>query len=111
MASRLLQFAFSPRGVLMMSIETIAAKIQERIADSGFDQSVKFDLGDDGVIVINGVNVSTEDEDADCTIRMSRDDFEAMTSGDLNPTAAFMQGKMKIDGDMSAAMALSQVLS
>jgi len=30
-------------------------------------------------------------------------------AGDLNPTAAFMQGKLKIEGDMSVAMALSQL--
>jgi len=30
--------------------------------------------------------------------------------GDLDPTAAFMTGKIKIDGDMSAAMAIARVL-
>jgi putative sterol carrier protein len=33
-----------------------------------------------------------------------------MIAGELNPTSAFMQGKLKVDGDMSVAMALSQVL-
>jgi putative sterol carrier protein len=93
-----------------MSIETIAAKIGERVAGSGFDRSVKFDLKGAGVIVIDGSDVSTGDRDADCTITMSLDDFESLISGDLNPTAAFMQGKMKIEGDMSVAMQLSQVL-
>ncbi len=93
-----------------MSIETIAAKIGERVAGSGFDRSVKFKLEGAGIIVIDGSNVSTTDSDADCTITMTLDDFEALVSGDLNPTAAFMQGKMKIEGDMSVAMQLSQVL-
>jgi putative sterol carrier protein len=93
-----------------MSIETIAAKIGERIGGSGFDRSVKFDLQGAGVIVIDGSDVSTSDREADCTITMSLDDFESLVAGDLNPTAAFMQGKMKIEGDMSVAMQLSQVL-
>ena len=93
-----------------MSLDTIAGKIRERVAGSGFDRSVKIDLGADGVIVIDGQEVDTQDRGADCTITMSKDDFEAMATGELNPTAAFMQGKMKIDGDMSVAMQLAQVL-
>lgn len=93
-----------------MSLDTIAAKIGERVAGSGFDRSVKFNLKDEGVILIDGSNVSTTDGEADCTITMSMDDFKDLIAGDLNPTAAFMQGKMKIDGDMSVAMQLSQVL-
>lgn len=93
-----------------MAIEEVAAKIREKVAGSGFDRSVKFDLKDAGIIVIDGTEVTTGDGEADCTITMSMDDFIALTKGDLNPTAAFMQGKMKIAGDMSVAMALSQVL-
>lgn len=93
-----------------MTTEEIADKLRERVAGSGFDRSVKFDMGADGVIVVDGQEVTTTDGGADCTITMSKDDFEALASGDLNPTAAFMQGKMKIDGDMSVAMQLSQVL-
>ena len=93
-----------------MSVQDIAAKMQERVAGSGFDKSVKFDLKGEGVIVIDGALVSTADAPADCTITMSMEDFQEMVAGELNPTAAFMQGKMKIDGDMSVAMALSQLM-
>lgn len=93
-----------------MSLDAIAEKIRERVAGSGFDKSVKFDLGDDGVIVVDGQNVSTEDAGADCTITISKDNFIALTSGELNPTMAFMSGKIKVAGDMSIAMRLSQVL-
>ena len=93
-----------------MSLDAIAAKIGERVAATGFDKSVKFDLGADGVILIDGQKVSTEDGAADCTITMSKDDFEALTTGELNPTMAYMQGKLKVAGDMTIAMQLSQVL-
>ena len=93
-----------------MTLDEIAAEMGKRLSGSGFDRSVKIDLGSDGALTIDGEAVSTDGGDADCTITMSKDDFEALAAGDLNPTAAFMQGKMKVDGDMSAAMALSQVL-
>ncbi|MDN2567266.1 SCP2 sterol-binding domain-containing protein [Aquibium sp. A9E412] len=93
-----------------MTMNEIADKMRERVADSGFDRSVKFDCGEDGVIVMDGTTVTTEDAPADCTIALSKDDLEAMMAGDLNPTSAFMQGKLKVDGDMSVAMQLSQVI-
>lgn len=93
-----------------MSIESIADKMRAKVAEASFDRSVKFDCGADGVIVIDGGTVSTTDAPADCTISLSKDDLEALIAGELNPTAAFMQGKLKVDGDMSVAMQLSQVI-
>jgi putative sterol carrier protein len=93
-----------------MSIQDIAEKMRSRVESSGFDRSVKFDTGGDGVIVIDGQSISTTDAPADCTIKLSLEDLEALISGELSPTAAFMTGKIKVEGDMSVAMALSQVL-
>ncbi|MEO3384861.1 SCP2 sterol-binding domain-containing protein [Mesorhizobium sp. CAU 1741] len=93
-----------------MTIDDIADKIRERVAGSGFDKSVKFDLGSDGIIVVDGQTVTTQDAGTDCTITMSKDDFESLAAGELNPTMAFMSGKLKVDGDMSVAMQLSQIL-
>ena len=92
-----------------MSIQDVAEKMRARVESSGFDRSVKFDTGANGIIVIDGQSISTEDAPADCTIVLSLEDLEALISGDLNPTSAFMTGKIKIEGDMSVAMALSQV--
>lgn len=93
-----------------MSIQTIADQMKDKVASSGFDRSVKFDTGAGGVIVIDGATISTTDAPADCTIKLSLDDLQSLIAGDLNPTTAFMTGKLKIEGDMSVAMALSQVL-
>jgi putative sterol carrier protein len=97
------------RGITM-SMDAIAAKMREKVEGSGFSKSVKFDCGADGVVVIEGATVSTTDAPADCTITLAKDDLESMIAGELDPTSAFMQGKLKVDGDMSVAMALSQVL-
>ncbi|WP_338001503.1 SCP2 sterol-binding domain-containing protein [Aminobacter anthyllidis] len=93
-----------------MSIQAIADKIKAKVESAGFDRSIKFDTGGDGVIVIDGATLSTTDGPADCTIKLSLDDLESLIAGDLNPTMAFMTGKIKVEGDMSVAMSLSQLL-
>lgn len=93
-----------------MGVQAIVDRIRPKVESAGFERSVKFDTGADGVIVIDGATISTADQDTDCTIRLSLSDLEDMISGELNPTTAFMTGKIKIEGDMSVAMALSQLI-
>lgn len=93
-----------------MSIQDIADRLKPQVASAGFDRSVKLDTGADGVLLIDGATVSTEDGPADCTIALTLDDLESMIAGELDPTTAFMSGKLKIEGDMTVAMALSQLL-
>ncbi len=93
-----------------MGVQQIADQIKSKVESAGFERSVKFDTGADGVIVIDGATISTTDQDTDCTIKLSLSDLEDLIAGDLSPTAAFMTGKIKIEGDMSVAMALSQLI-
>ena len=86
-----------------MGIQAIADQIRPKVESSGFEQSVKFDTGSDGVLVIDGETVSTTDAPTDCTIKLSLEDLEGLISGDLSPTTAFMTGKLKVEGDMSVA--------
>ncbi|NLE44084.1 MAG: SCP2 sterol-binding domain-containing protein [Chloroflexi bacterium] len=47
----------------------------------------------------------------DLTFRMEASDLQAMLSGSLNPIAAFMQGKIKVVGDMMVAMRLQALFT
>ncbi|QPC85416.1 sterol-binding protein [Mesorhizobium sp. NBSH29] len=93
-----------------MSIQDIANQMKAKVEASGFERSVKFDTGPDGVIVIDGTTISTTEAPTDCTVKLSMDDFESLLAGDLNPTMAFMSGKIKVEGDMSVAMSLSKLV-
>jgi putative sterol carrier protein len=93
-----------------MGVQQIADQIKPKVESAGFERSVKFDTGADGVIVIDGATIATTDAPVDCTIKLSLSDLEDLIAGDLSPTAAFMTGKIKIEGDMSVAMALSQLI-
>jgi putative sterol carrier protein len=74
---------------------------------------VKIDFGSEGVVMLDGQanQVTEEDGAADTTIKVSWSDWEAMSSGQLDGMTAFMQGKIKVEGDMSNAMQLQGVLS
>jgi putative sterol carrier protein len=47
---------------------------------------------------------------ANCTVTMSTEDFLAIIDGSLNAQMAFLQGKVKIGGDMGLAMKLGKIL-
>ncbi len=74
---------------------------------------VKIDFGDDGVVMLDGQanQASEEDGASDTTIKVSWADWEALASGQIDGMTAFMQGKLKVEGDMSNAMQLQGVFA
>jgi len=74
---------------------------------------VKLDFGDEGVVMLDGVAqaVGEEDGDADTIIKVAWSDWEDMAAGKLDGMTAFMQGKLKVEGDMGNAMQLQGVLA
>jgi len=99
-----------------MSIQEVTETVKTKVGEeSGLGSSIKFDCGDDGVIVIDASvspNVVSNDADFDaaCTVGVTLEDLKAMMAGDLDPMAAFSLGKLKLDGDMSVAMKLGNIM-
>ncbi|MCE0503767.1 MULTISPECIES: SCP2 sterol-binding domain-containing protein [unclassified Roseivivax] len=73
--------------------------------------TVKFDIEGEGTIIMDDNGARAADEDADVTMTADADTFREILEGEMNPTAAFMSGKLSIDGDMGLAMKLAGVLS
>ncbi|HET9356410.1 MAG TPA: SCP2 sterol-binding domain-containing protein [Sphingomicrobium sp.] len=95
-----------------MTKQELATKMQENQAWLP-GKRVKLDFGGDGAIMLDGAaeTVSEDGGDADTTIKVSWDDWQAMAAGQLDGMTAFMTGKLKVEGDMSNAMQLQGVLS
>ena len=51
------------------------------------------------------------DDETDVTLTADAETLKSILSGDLNATAAFMSGKLSVDGDMGTAMKLGAVLT
>ena len=80
---------------------------------AGMKNSYLFDIDGAGkwkVDVQDGnVKVSEGEQAADVTITASEETFEKIVSGEQNATSAYMTGKLKVKGDMGAAMKLQKL--
>ena len=83
----------------------------DRIA--GMSNTYVFDIEGAGtwtVAIADGAIEVTEGAgDADTTFSASEESFEKIVAGEQNPTTAYMTGKLKIKGDMGAAMKLQKL--
>ncbi len=60
----------------------------------------------EGVSLAEGLS-----EEAKCTFKLNESNFEKLIEGTLNPTTAFMMGKVKVSGDLPSALKLQNVLN
>ena len=98
-----------------MDMQAITEALRAKVAESSpLGATLKFDCGDDGVVVIDGKNepgtVDNTERETDCTIAITRENLAALMSGELEPTTGFMMGKFKVSGDMSVALKLQRVV-
>lgn len=97
-------------------VQEIIAQMGQAIGEnSGLGGTLKFDFGPDGSVLVDGKSTPNsvsdgEGKSADCTISVSMETFEKMVKGELDGTSAFMQGKLRVAGDMSLAMKLGPIL-
>ena len=82
-----------------------------KLGGASLDGSAKFELEGEGAVIIDANGARAGDEETDVTLKADTDTFQSIMAGDLDPTAAFMTGKLTVDGDMGMAMKLGSVLS
>jgi putative sterol carrier protein len=100
----------------MESVQEFFAGLPSRADASktaGMNNSYLFDIEGAGQWVVavqdGSVTVTEGTGEADATITTAEDDFLKMVRGEQNPTSAYMTGKLKIKGDMGAAMKLQKL--
>jgi putative sterol carrier protein len=80
---------------------------------AGMNNSYVFDVEGAGqwTVRVDDGQVTVEEgvQDADTTITASEETFQKIVAGEQNPTTAYMTGKLKIKGDMGAAMKLQKL--
>ncbi|MEM7439002.1 MAG: SCP2 sterol-binding domain-containing protein [Pseudomonadota bacterium] len=91
--------------IIAKAVEELASRID------GFDGSIKVVIEGEGAMMIDSDGVRAADEEASCTMTADAETFQGMLTGDVNPTSAFMTGKLSVDGDMGQAMKLGSFLS
>ncbi|HUJ55191.1 MAG TPA: SCP2 sterol-binding domain-containing protein [Gaiellaceae bacterium] len=92
--------------------ETLPARA-DATKTEGMNNSYVFDIEGAGqwTVKVEDGSVSVDEGagDADVTISASQEIFEKIVSGEQNPTSAYMTGKLKLKGDMGAAMKLQKL--
>lgn len=96
---------------MSVTLEKAAAALNEKLESGAFDASARFAITDLGNIVLDADGARVSDDEADVTLSAEADTFEQILSGEMNPTGAFMSGKLSVDGDMGIAMKLASVLA
>ena len=90
-------------------VNAAVTKRQEKLGE--FTSTAKFVIENEGAIMIDSDGVRAGDEEAEVTLTASRETFEGILDGSVNPATAFMMGQLKLDGSMGVAMQLGQALS
>ena len=97
-----------------MNLNEITAKVKELSSKSSgkIESKIKFVFNDGCIFIDDSVNptiINDENQEADCTITISNDDFGKILNKEMDSMEAFMSGKMKISGEMTVAMKLSSL--
>lgn len=85
-------------------LDSIGGTVQFLLVGSDGEQGYYIDASREPVAAAGRL------EAPDLTIRIATEDFEAMAKGELSPTSAFLQGRLKVEGSLGLAMRLQELL-
>ena len=100
-----------------MTVQEFFDTLSERVdpaKTAGMNNTYVFEVADAGTWTVKVVDGAVEvsegaAEDADCTITASEETFAKIVAGESTATSAYMTGKLKIAGDMGAALKLQKL--
>ena len=92
-------------------VEGAVRALNEKLDGEGLDGSIKLVIDGEGAVRIDETGASADDGEADCVLSASADTFQALLAGELDPTSAFMSGRLRVEGDMGLAMKLGSLLA
>jgi putative sterol carrier protein len=107
-------------------VQRIAATMGEGFAGAPpLGGTLVLDFGADGCIVVagktapvrvsfsenaSGMAISVQKGGADCVVGVALDTFKRMLAGEVDAAAIYMQGKLRIAGDVGLALKLGPAL-
>ncbi|MHC0054988.1 SCP2 sterol-binding domain-containing protein [Actibacterium sp. D379-3] len=90
-------------------VDDHVAMLNEKLNGGGLAKSIALEIKDEGRIVIDDTGAKASDDATKCTVILNAETFTGLLGGTVNPTTALMLGKIKVKGDMTAAMQLSAI--
>jgi putative sterol carrier protein len=92
-------------------IDTAVSAMAARLPGGFADGVAKFTIPGEGSVVVDGSGVRAGDDAADVELTASAEVFQQILSGEMGAAAAFMSGKLTVDGSMGLAMKLGAQLA
>ena len=91
-------------------VDDLVGILDRALVGEGLGAPLKVDLGDDGIVVIDGCAVSREDAPADTVLSTSLDVFAEICEGRTDPVQAYYRGQLALSGSERLAMRLSMLI-
>lgn len=92
-------------------LERAATALDEKLGGARFAGRVKFVILGEGALLVENGETRIEDGDAEVSISAEPDVFRGLMSGTVDPTSAYMTGKLKVDGDLGLALQVASELA
>ena len=96
-----------------MEIHEIRSNLEEKVTElDPIGKKLKFVLDGEPILIdgSGGSNtISATDDDADCTITMSKETYLKLQRKEIKPMMATMTGKIKVKGDLALARKLKEL--